>query len=234
MTTELTLAFFAGLSGYLHCVGMCGGLASGCFAMLPGHQRLTGVVLYHGMRIFGYVLLGMAGALLNHVIAQSGITGKIQGILQISAGLALIILGILQIWRGNGKRFLVGHAEKKVNPSQSAQPVTVQVKPDRGKNLFWTPALAGFTNGLIPCALVFSIAIKASQEPMLNAALLMIVFGLGTLPALLSLSAFGLWIRSWRTAFGGWLAGAIVIVFGIWTTYEGIRFFQIIRGLSNW
>ncbi|MGV6816843.1 MAG: sulfite exporter TauE/SafE family protein [Thiotrichales bacterium] len=226
MTTELTLAFFAGLSGYLHCVSMCGGLASGCFAMLPGHQRLTGVVLYHGMRIFSYALLGMAGALLTHVVAQSGITGKIQGILQISAGLALITLGILQIWRGNRKRFPVS--------KQAAQPITFQVNPDRGKNFFWTPAAAGFTNGLIPCALVFSIAIKASQTSILDAALLMIVFGLGTLPALLSLSAFGLWIRSWRAAFGGWLAGVIVIVFGIWTAYEGIRFFQIIRGLSNW
>ena len=99
----------------------------------------------------------------------------------------------------------------------------------------WQPWLGGLLNGLVPCSLVFSVALPAAAtaDP-LRAGGLMLAFGLGALPPMLSVSlladlagerARGLFTR---------LAGLTVPLLGGWTFYEGLVFFDIMRGLGNW
>ncbi len=203
-----SLAFVTGVAGALHCLGMCGGFAGGC-ALGHGRRRpLVSLLQYHGSRILLYTLFGVAGALAGQVLVQAGLPGKIQGILMIGAG--LLVVGI-------GLRLLFGHGS----------PLPLRRPP--------LPLLGGMLNGLVPCSLVFSVAVPAAAgaDP-LRAGLLMLSFGLGTLPTMVAVSLAGGAIGSLTQGRWAPLAGIGVVGLGLWTAWEGWVFFDIMRGLADW
>ena len=92
---DYTLAFMAGILGSGHCVGMCGSLVSACFVRMGEAGRgVVPTVAYHGARVSVYVLVGFLAASLGLALVSTGIVGKIQGILQIVAGVVVIALGL--------------------------------------------------------------------------------------------------------------------------------------------
>ena len=223
---DLFLAFTTGLAGAYHCLGMCGGLAAGYFAGHGWRHKLLPQISYHGMRILTYTLLGMTGALLGRVLVLSGMVGKGQGVLMILAGLLIMLLGLglsglLPAW----KRVVRGCS------SLHCRVARFEDQPTPARLL---PLAAGLANGLMPCSLVFSVAIKASatSDP-LQAGLLMLSFGLGTLPTMWLIAtagaAFGARLRGLLFR----LVGPLVIIFGAWTLYQGMSFYHIMRGLAN-
>jgi hypothetical protein len=217
------LAFTAGLFGAPHCLGMCTGLAGGLFVHQGLGRKGLPAVLYHAGRVATYVVLGVAGALLGRVLVQSGAFGKVQGVLMIAAGLVVIVLGLGLL--GVLPRFQPARCRA---PSRG-----VALSPPRPPG-FVTPLLAGIGNGLVPCSLVFSVAIKASTlASPLEAAGLMLVFGLGTVPAMLGVSLLG---GSLGNALRGMqlrAAGLVVTALGAWTLYEGVVFYDVMRGLGD-
>ncbi len=225
MSQEFTigLAFLTGLFGAFHCLGMCSGIAGGFFVRM-GHWRVPPHLLYHGMRIGIYAVLGVLGALLGRVLVQSGIVGKGQGILMMVAGVLVMLIGLGLLGVMSRERLETAHTRAR------SKRVPFQARPTP-----WQPLLGGLLNGLVPCSLVFSVALQAAAtaDP-LRAAGLMLAFGLGTLPTMLLVGmlahlvgnrARGLFIR---------LAGLSVLALGGWTFYEGFVFFDIMRGLGNW
>ncbi len=209
------LAFFTGLLGALHCLGMCSGIAGG-FALAVGWRPLQ-LITYHATRIAVYALLGVLGAALGRVLVQSGIVGKGQGILMMGAGLTVMLIGLLRL---------------RAPASDKPQSMSVAFHPEPRP---WKPLAGGLLNGLVPCSLVFSVAVQAvaAADP-LRAGLYMLSFGLGTLPAMLSVSLLGGIVGA--KARGGLmrLAGVGLLGLGAWTVYEGWIFFDIMRGLGNW
>jgi sulfite exporter TauE/SafE len=205
------LAFSTGVLGALHCLGMCGGLAAGCATACLQRPTRLALLQYHGSRLALYMLFGSAGAVAGRALVQTGIVGKVQGVLMIGAGLLVVAIGLRLLWQA----------------SAAALP-----RPFRAFN---APALGGLLNGLVPCSLVFSVAVPAAAtaEP-LRAALMMLAFGLGTLPTMATIS----WLGGTATLGlrGYWLrlVGFCVILLGAWTTWEGWVFFDIMRGLANW
>lgn len=227
MTAEFgyLLAFGTGLAGAFHCLGMCGSFAGGYFAGHGWRQRLRPQLTYHGVRIGTYVVLGTTGALIGRVVAQSGIVGKGQGLLMILAGVLIMLLGAgLTGW-------IPGLMRPRRCPSASCQVVTFDQRPRAGRLL---PALAGLLNGLVPCSLVFSVAIKAAAtgQP-LQAGLLMLSFGLGTLPTMGLVTVTGAAAGQWGLSRLQPVTGLIVVALGAWTLYEGVVFYDIMRGLAN-
>ena len=94
--------------------------------------------------------------------------------------------------------------------------------------------LAGAFNGLVPCGLTVSIAIKgAATGSPLQAGLLMVFFGLGTLPTMALVSLTGTVIGRRARGLSATLAGLAVLALGLWTLYEGWVFFDVMRGLSD-
>jgi len=216
------LAFATGLFGAPHCLGMCTGLAGGVFVHRGLVRRGLPAVLYHGARIATYAVLGVAGALLGRVIVQSGAFGKAQGLLMIAAGAVIVILGL-------GLIGLLPFAR----PAR-CRPVCPAATRAVARFPLLAPALAGLGNGLVPCSLVFSVAIKAgaTANP-LEAGTLMLAFGLGTVPTMLGVSLLGGALGS--TARGAYLkaAGVLVVLLGAWTLYEGVVFYDVMRGLAD-
>jgi sulfite exporter TauE/SafE len=82
---------------------------------------------------------------------------------------------------------------------------------------------------------VFSVAVKAvaTADP-IRAGALMAAFGLGTLPTMAAVSTLGGVVGTRARGLAARLAGFSVIALGLWTLYEGLVFYDIMRGLSNW
>ncbi|RLJ21342.1 sulfite exporter TauE/SafE family protein [bacterium endosymbiont of Escarpia laminata] len=215
----LALAFATGIFGAFHCVGMCGGINGGFFIRYGNFPNPLPVLVFHGARIGVYTLLGVSGALLGQVVVQAGIVGKAQGVLMILAGVLVVILGLNLIGK-NGMQ-----QSRKVWFSGDGF-------ANQKKSL---PLVAGLFNGFVPCSLVFSVAIKAaaSADP-LKAGLLMLAFGAGTLPAMVAVSLLGSFIGVKARGSLAKLAGVGVVLLGLWTVYEGVTFYDIMRGLANW
>ncbi len=221
---SLSIAFSTGIFGSFHCLGMCGGINGGYFIHARPRDRLKTVVTFHATRVAIYTLLGVSGAVLGHVLVQSGFIGKTQGILMIVAGVLVALLGLQMLGAFSGLR-------KSEAPQRLEVPLSSLTQSLPG----WRAYLAGAFNGLVPCSLVFSVAVKAAAtaDPW-RAGMLMLSFGAGTLPSMVMVSLLGAWIGS---GVRGWLtraAGVGVVLLGLWTVYEGLIFYDVMRGLANW
>lgn len=217
---SFSAAFLSGLLGTAHCLGMCSGINAGYFASRGVKVGLSPLLSYHLTRITMYTILGVAGAVVGRLVMQSGIVGKVQGIVMMIAGIWIVFMGARLLWKQKAK------AATELNP----KPVIFIADPINQK----TPFFAGLLNGLIPCGLVTTVAIQAaaSADPV-RAAGLMLVFGLGTLPAMMLLSTVGNAGGIFGRALKLVLALAILAL-GAWTFYQGAVFFNVIRGLGNW
>lgn len=228
MTYSYALAFFAGLTGVFHCLGMCGGLAGGFFIGYGWQRNALPIIGYNSMRILGYTLLGVTGAALGKIIALMGIVGKLQGVVQMLGGILIVIIGI----------YLTGLFRNSAPcPAKTScrSPAVVPFLDRKQAPGQLAPWIAGFLNGLVPCALVFSVALKAADSASLGqAALLMLAFGAGTLPTLLLITAGGSLIGCKTQGMLSRLSGFVVVLMGLWTFSEGWHFFSIMRGLVNW
>jgi sulfite exporter TauE/SafE len=224
---SLTLAFATGLLGALHCLGMCGGIAGGLFVRFGRGRLASPILLFHATRILVYVLLGAAGAALSRVLVQTGLVGKGQGLLMMVAGLVIIAIGLS----------LAGSVPRRTRADgeRRSRSVVVPFPTAPTAAHAWSPAVAGALNGFVPCSLVFSVAVKATAtaDP-LRAGMLMAAFGLGTLPTMGLASLAGAIIGRRATGLLAGLTGLVVVALGLWTLYEGLVFFEVMRGLGNW
>lgn len=220
------MAFVTGVTGALHCLGMCSGLAGGLFACREGSA--IRILQYHAARILVYGLAGMAGAMAGRVLLQQGILGKAQGLVMIAAGILIIALGVRYGISGGARAQVVREPGLPVALGSRRAPRTAGLSG-------WQALAGGALNGLVPCALTTSVAIQgaASADP-IRAGTLMLVFGLGTLPTMALVSLGGSMVG--RRAPGVWrrIAALAVCLMGVWTLYEGWIFFDVMRGLGNW
>ena len=202
-------ALLLGLSGAGHCLGMCGGIAA---ALHLGGARSPSITLaYHAGRISSYTLLG---ALLGFAAGSIDIGAWTVG-LRYLAGLLLIGMGlyIANWWRGMA---LLESAGSRL--WQPVQRLSSKLLPLRR----WPQGFAlGLCWGLMPCGLIYSsLAWAATAQNTTTSALMMLLFGLGTLPAMLatSLGAGGLQVflrrRGWKQ-----LIAVLLIISGAWTLY---------------
>ncbi len=222
------LAFATGLMGAFHCLGMCGGIAGGYFAGHGWQRKLVPQLSYHGVRILTYVVLGSAGAAIGRGLIQTGIFGKGQGLLMIVTGAAIMVIGLglsglLPGWRRRDCSGTDGECRTRI----------VRLEQRKGSRTI-LPVVAGLANGLVPCSLLFSVGMKATAtaDP-LQAGLLMACFGLGTLPTMGLITTLGAAVSAGVHGLLARLLGPVVILLGLWTLYEGIVFYDIMRGLAN-
>jgi sulfite exporter TauE/SafE len=206
---QASTAFFLGLSGAGHCLGMCGGIAA---ALNLGGPRSSAITLsYHTGRIASYTLLG---ALLGFAAGSADIAGWTIG-LRYLAGLLLIGMGlyIADWWRGMA---LLERAGSRL--WQPVQRLSSHWLPLRR----WPQGFAlGLCWGLMPCGLIYSsLAWAATAQNAATSALMMLLFGLGTLPAMLATSLGAQRLQAFLRQRGLKLAIALLLIAsGLWTLY---------------
>ncbi|MGI9277469.1 MAG: sulfite exporter TauE/SafE family protein [Endozoicomonas sp.] len=206
-------ALTIGLLGSAHCIGMCGGITSALSLSLKGRSpaQTTWLMLaYHIGRISSYALAGLILGLAGWYLGDSSRTVHL--FLRYLAGGMLIAMGLYLSgwWRGLVKLEKVGsHLWKHIQP-RANRLLPVSSTPD---------ALAlGALWGWLPCGMVYSTLIwSASQGQAGQSALLMICFGLGTLPSVFLTGLFAQQLRGLIQAkVTRNIAGIMMILFGAW------------------
>lgn len=210
----LASAFVVGLLGGVHCAGMCGGIVGALSLGLPktGLGRLLGFQLaYNTGRILSYSLAGaLAGGLGLLLATQAGLA-EAQRMLLLVASLFMALLGLyLGGWWPSFSRI-----ERLGLPLwRSLQPLGQDLLPLRSP---LQALLLGILWGWLPCGLVYSSLIwSLSAGGALEGALLMLAFGLGTLPNLLLMGLVASRLQAFlHTAWVRRLAGASVLVLAL-------------------
>ncbi|WP_126446027.1 sulfite exporter TauE/SafE family protein [Sulfuricystis multivorans] len=222
MDISFGAAFMVGLLGSGHCLGMCGGLVSAFFLKLNARGPWP-YLGYHTGRIAVYATIGLIAALLGSALVSTGRLGLAQGALQIVAGLIVILLG-LDLLGLAPIRNAFGFAPLSWLRRQFM--TATQKGPIVGS------LIGGAINGLMPCSMTLAMAVKATTAPTPpEGMLLMLAFGAGTLPSMLSASLlFGKLGPALR---GGLLKAAAltVIALGVSTFWQGLRYFLVMSRL---
>jgi len=218
-------AFTVGLMGGVHCVGMCGGIV-GALSFASQNEKirtssslLTLLLAYNAGRLFSY---GLAGGLMGAVgwlVSVWTDIQLIQVLLQFLAGLFMLMMGlyISGWWMGLVKIETLGAVIwKKIQPlAQTFLPV---------KNPLQAVSL-GFLWGWLPCGLVYSVLVwSVSAGSFQQGALLMLSFGLGTLPNLLAMGLFANQLKQFvqKQAVRN-MAGGLIILFALWSLFLSLR-----------
>lgn len=208
----LLSALILGLLGGGHCLGMCGGLMGALTLAIPAEQRqrrLQLLLAYNLGRIASYSLAGLLLGAAGWALAG----GPAATVLRLIAGLLLIAMGLYLAgwWSGLTRiegigRLLWRHIE----------PLARGLLPVRNAQ---RALLLGSLWGWLPCGLVYSTLLwAASLGNALTSALLMLTFGLGTLPALLATGLAAERLAALLRRRGVRLAGGLlVLLFGLWT-----------------
>ena len=212
---SLLALFLIGLAGSGHCVGMCGGIATGLGLATEGKRSWPLVAGYNLGRVASYAL---AGAL----VATLGYWGKSYlaagPALRIAAGVILILMGLYlaDVWRA-----LVVLEKAGAGLWKIIQPLGTALMPVRTL----PRALAlGMVWGWLPCGLVYSaLAYSAASASPAYGALMMVAFGAGTAPAMLVGGLFsGAMKRFLQARPVRLLMAVLMVVFGLWTLYSGV------------
>ena len=208
----LLSALMLGLLGGGHCLGMCGGLMGALTLAIPPEQRgrrLRLLLAYNLGRILSYACAGLLMGLAGWAVASS----PAAMILRIVAALLLIAMGLYLAgwWSGLTRIEALGrHLWRHLQPFASRlMPVSSLPRA----------LLLGAIWGWLPCGLVYSTLLWASsQGAPADSALLMLAFGLGTLPVLLATGLAAERLTALLRLRGVRIAGGLlVILFGLWT-----------------
>lgn len=206
----LISAAVLGFAGSLHCVGMCGPIAlSVPMASAEGGSRLFGLFIYFMGKTITYVLLGVIFGLLGQQLALAGF----QQALSLVLGGAMLFFAIATIFKpgifhNNRLTILIGN---KLAPLMG----TFIGKQNSASSL-----VLGMLNGLLPCGLVYvAISAATATGSVWIAASFMGVFGLATMPLMLSLVMFTAQlslnyrnqVRKWLPAFTAVVAVLLIL-----------------------
>lgn len=211
--TSIFAIFLVGLLGGTHCVGMCGGIVTALSMQLPGQKANVGyLIAYNIGRITTYTVVGaIAGAAGSSVLLLKGFL-PVQQFLYVLANLMLVMLGL----------YLAGIWHAVVYIERVGGIVWKRLQPYMGKLLPVKSIPRAFVVGTIwgwlPCGLVYSVLVSAlASGNALHGAMLMLAFGLGTLPNLLAMGFFAQNLKTWlQNKYTRLAAGLLVVGFGLW------------------
>lgn len=164
-----SLAFFTGLLGSLHCLGMCGPLALALPVGGLSPRRVAWARLaYSAGRIGTYAALGTVVGWLGERVALGGLARSVS----IVAAGALLLTQLPARW----VPFRPFHA--------ASAALRRRLMPLLKRRSFVGMAGLGVVNGLLPCGLLYvGLANAAATATAPGGAACMALFGLGTLPA---------------------------------------------------
>ncbi|MGY4386158.1 sulfite exporter TauE/SafE [Pedobacter sp. UYP24] len=167
------LAFFIGLLGSLHCIGMCGPLAFAVPVNQPGWLALVwNKFIYQTGRIISYCLLGLVAGLLGRQIWQTGLQQSIS----IFTGALIILVASTRLLKVNlfGKR-----RSRLMAPFYKLFDFAFKHKANH--------LIIGALNGLLPCGFVYlALAGAINTGSVKSSVNYMFWFGAGTVPLMLA------------------------------------------------
>lgn len=216
MNEELTLLsiFIMGLLSGVHCIGMCGGIVSalalGTNAKMGTGNNTLIQIFYNLGRISSYTIAGLLLGWLGAITTQSFASHSLHQYLQTFSGIILILMGL---YLANWWRILTkleqagGHLWRVIEPFARKLIPIRNVRHAFAVGMLW---------GWLPCGLVYSmLTMSLTSASAQQGALVMLAFGMGTLPNLLAMGLMATTLqRLLKQPAVKIIAGLLVIAFG--------------------
>lgn len=171
--STLVAAIILGFAGSLHCLGMCGPLVLAVHTSNTKSLLSANKLLYHAGRLMVYGLLG----------ALAGLAGEAASAFGWQQGLAVvsgIVMLVLILWPERMKK----------GPFQLVGRIKYLFSQTLQSKSYGTHFILGALNGMLPCGLVYmALAAALATSSLKMSVAFMLIFGVGTTPALLAAGA---------------------------------------------
>lgn len=209
---SLWLVFIGGLAGSAHCIGMCGPLVALVESSRKGKWYVWSQLPMHAGRLTTLAALGLVAGMAGDALKRGGLAVGLQGAAAITGGTLMIVLAMVMSgwlpWR------------KVVSVSEIVLTRFVRVLASRhplssfGIGLYW---------GLLPCGLIWAWLLGAATATgsALGGALVMVVFGVGTMPALLVIGGLSSILSSNVKAWFNRIGIVTVLLMGVLLLLRG-------------
>ncbi|WP_315079529.1 sulfite exporter TauE/SafE family protein [uncultured Clostridium sp.] len=215
---EYRMLFIIGLVTSVHCIAMCGGInLSQCISLTEKQNKnsnckhtstLRPSALYNLGRVISYTIVGGIVGSVGSVVSLSG-NGK--GIIQVSAGVFMVIMGLNML---NIFPWL-----RKFNP-RMPKIFKEKMYSEKKSN---SPLYVGLLNGLMPCGPLQAMQLYAlSTGSLIKGAFSMFIFSLGTVPLMFGLGALSSILSKKFTGKVMKVGAVLVIVLGISMLNSGL------------
>lgn len=178
--TAITLGLFSSM----HCVGMCGPIALVLPVQFPTFlSRIRSTLFYNVGRTFAYALMGLLFGFIGKGFSMAGW----QNVLSVVTGVLMLSLVLFpRMFSQISKPGIFYRPVTKIK-----QNILQLFRKTSPFSLF----SIGVLNGFLPCGMVYlAIAGSLLTGSALKGMLFMVVFGLGTWPAMVSVSLIGQYI----------------------------------------
>ncbi len=228
---ETLASFIVGLTGSLHCLGMCGPLIiawslryrSASFAGSgdTGFSLFSGAFLhhlaFHAGRIATYSLLGAIIAAIFSSLEVHRFSMQYRAGFAVVSGIVLIGMGLVIF----GALPLPLFVTRLFTPQASAFGKKLARLAD--SRSLGSKAGLGFLTGLLPCGLSWAMLVAAAST--LSPArgfVMMASFGLGTIPALLAVGMSASLVSARTRLFGERAAAIFIMIMGASMALKGL------------
>ncbi|MBD3610273.1 MAG: sulfite exporter TauE/SafE family protein [Gammaproteobacteria bacterium] len=215
-------AFLVGFFGGVHCVGMCGGIVGALtFGLSPEKRKQWSgsfpyILVYNLGRVLSYTIAGAVVAGISLLALDVFAIHQAQTVLKAVAGLFMLVLGFYLggWWNGLLKIEKLGSRLWKYIEPLGRKLMPVQTLPQA--------FVLGMIWGWLPCGLVYSVLIfTLTATSIQDGALIMLSFGLGTLPTVISMGLMAAMLSAFvRQPWVRHVAGALVVLFGIMMLWQ--------------
>jgi sulfite exporter TauE/SafE len=232
----LMAAFGVGLfNGFLHCSGMCGPFVLSFSLAIPsnhGRRQHLGSVLawYNAGRLTGFAGLGAIFGLVGSFVNLAARSAGIDAISGMVGGALMMVWAIGQMRPNHPSSPLQGWSISAVRP------LARWLKSYQGPK----SALSSFSSGLLlsahPCGLIFAMLLTASATGSgWRGGLALAVFGIGTMPAMVSIALAGYLGRQRITGrWAKYVTAAVIGLSGILFALRGLSVNGLIPALNPW
>jgi sulfite exporter TauE/SafE len=175
-------AFMIGLVGSFHCIGMCGPIALALPIQSDQPFKLfASRILYNVGRALTYAVIGVIFGLIGQSLSLAGFQQSVSVI----AGVLILVMVLLPS-KYSQKLYLLKPAYGFTNFLKRKFGLLLKQKSVA------STFLIGLLNGFLPCGLVYvAVAGAIAMGSPLEGASYMFLFGLGTLPVMLTVSLAG-------------------------------------------
>ena len=213
-----SLLFMIGMLTSVHCIAMCGGInLSQCIGQPVREEQIETKrfwstvrpsLLYNLGRVISYTVIGGVVGAMGSVVSFSG---RSKGLVQLIAGIFMIIMGINMLGIFQGLR--------RVN---LRMPRIFRSKL-RGIKKGNSPFYIGLINGLMPCGPLQAMQLYSlSADSFLKGALAMFLFSLGTVPLMFGLGALSSILSKTFTEKIMSIGAVLVVILGISMLTSGL------------
>jgi sulfite exporter TauE/SafE len=216
-TLSYAAALLAGLAASGHCLGMCGGIAGALAMRRPDATfgaKVGHALAYNLSRVASYAIAGALAGLLGRTLLKAVDVAPLSVALRVLAGLVMLAAAgrLLFGWRLLDPLEAAGAGLwRRVTPWAGRRSRQGGIAGAVGLGLAW---------GWLPCGMTYSmLLLAATTASAATGAGVMLAFGLGTLPSMVTATvAFERMARTLgaRATLRN-VAGALLLGFGLWT-----------------